>query len=232
MKHGNAETQRAFGDSSEPPSLDIDSARDAKHPRVAAIILAAGEARRFGQPKLLMPWGAGTILQSVLRAALAAPVEPVALVLGAHAEEIEASLGAEWARLQIVHNPLWQTGQSSSVRAGLAALQPSPDAALFVMADQPNITPKLIGRLIAKWQRTGALIVAPAHRDQRSSPVLFDRTLFAELMAVTGDQGGRPVIAKHLDKLTTVEVADSGLLRDIDTPEDYAEGNQPRRPET
>jgi molybdenum cofactor cytidylyltransferase len=197
---------------------------------VAAIILAAGESRRFGKPKLLLPWGQRTILQAVIQAALAAPVEPVALILGAYADEIEASLGAERARLQIVHNPLWATGQSSSLRAGLAALDPPPDATLFLQADQPNITPELLGQLIQTWRRSGALIVAPAYRGQRSSPALFDRALFAELTVVTGDQGGRPVIAKHLADLVTIEVAEASILKDIDTLEDYESSQKTETP--
>ena len=191
--------------------------------RVAAIILAAGGARRLGRPKQLLPFGRGTLLQHVLEMVLASPVDRVVLVLGAYAEEIKATLQLCQAepRLRIVENPLWEMGLSSSLRAGLAALEPDIAAALLVLADQPNITADLIARLLAERARTGARLVAPAYRGERGNPVLFERTLFAELAAVTGDQGGRQVVAKHEVELATVEVTTRDAFLDIDTLADY-----------
>jgi len=200
-----------------------DGSSGAQSERVAAIILAAGGARRLGRPKQLLHFGQGTLLQHVLEAVLASPVAQAVLVLGAYAEEIKATLQpfrAE-ARLRVVENPLWEMGLSSSLRAGLAALEPDIAAALIVLADQPNITADLIAQLLAERARTGARLVAPAYRGERGNPVLFDRTLFAELAAVSGDQGGREVVMRHQAELATVEVATKAVFLDIDTLTDY-----------
>ena len=191
--------------------------------RIAAIILAAGGAQRLAKPKQLLPFGETTLLQRVIEAVLASPLDQVVLVLGAYAEEIRASLQAHQGepRLRIVVNSLWEMGLSSSLRAGLAALDEKIAAVLMVLADQPNISADLIAQLLAERARTGARLVAPAYRGERGNPVLFDRTLFAELAAVCGDQGGRQVVAKYKDELATVEVATKDVFLDIDTLIDY-----------
>lgn len=190
--------------------------------RTAAVVLAAGGSARFGSPKQLLPFGEGTLLGRVLDSVLAAPLEPVVLVLGAQAEAIAAALPPETLRrVRLVHNPRWEEGLSSSLRAGLAALRETVGAALLVLGDQPNVTAELIHQLLMQRARRGARIVAPVCRGRRGNPVLFDRTLFAELADVTGDQGGREVIARHIAELDTVEVADPEALADIDTCADY-----------
>jgi len=190
---------------------------------VAVIVLAAGESQRFGRPKQLLPVGDKTMIQHVVDVALNSPVQQVIVVLGCRAAEIGASI--EDRPVQVVVNEGWKSGLSSSVQAGLSAVQPGIDAALFVLADQPGITPEVIARLVQRYRETRAPIVVPTHRGRRGNPVLFDRSLFAELMKVRGDQGGRRLIAEHSDKLEEVEVGTEAILEDIDTAEDYQTAN-------
>jgi molybdenum cofactor cytidylyltransferase len=124
---------------------------------VAAIILAAGASERFGQPKMLLDWRGKPLIAHVAEVVLASPARPVVIVLGAHAEEIRRALGER--SVQIVVNPNWREGMSASVRAGLAALPSDVAATLFVLGDQPNITPELLVRLIARFQETNVPIV-------------------------------------------------------------------------
>ncbi len=191
--------------------------------RVAAIVLAAGESRRFGQPKQLLPVGDKTMIQHVVDIVLDSPVEQVIVVLGCRAMEIGTSIADR--PVQVVVNQEWKSGLSSSVRAGLAAVKPEVDAALFVLADQPGVTTEVIAKIIERYQETRAPIVVPTHRGQRGNPVLFDRSLFAELMRVKGDQGGRQVIAEHEDELEEVEVQTEAIFADIDTADDYQTAN-------
>jgi len=190
---------------------------------VAAIVLAAGESRRFGQPKQLLPVGDKTMIQHVVDIALDSPLDQVIVVLGCRATEIRASIAGR--PVQVVVNQEWKSGLSSSVQAGLSAVKPGIGAALFILADQPGITTEVIAKLVECYRETRAPIVVPTHRGRRGNPVLFDRSLFAELMEVRGDQGGRQVIAEHEDELEEVEVQTEAIFTDTDTAKDYQTAN-------
>ncbi|MFQ6057848.1 MAG: molybdenum cofactor cytidylyltransferase [Anaerolineae bacterium] len=188
--------------------------------RVAAVVLAAGASQRFGQPKQLLPWGEKTMLEHVVDVLLASPVHEVIVVLGAQAEAVGAALGERPVR--IVVNERWDGGLSTSVRAGLGEVGPNAMAALFVLADQPGLTPDLVERLVERHRRTLGPIVAPVYKGRRGNPVLFDRALFPELAALQGDVGGRALIEKYPQRVERVEVESEAILLDVDTPEDYA----------
>jgi len=187
--------------------------------QVAAVILAAGGSTRFGQSKQLLDWGGISLLAHVADVALAAGLSPVIIVLGCQAEAARKALGAR--PVQSVMNWRWAEGLSTSVQIGLAPLPPETEAAIFLQCDQPLVTANLLRALVARFEETNAPIVHPTHAGQRSPPVLFARRLFPELAAVSGDEGGRAVIARHTDEVVTVEVPDPDTLSDIDTPTDY-----------
>ena len=191
--------------------------------RVGAVVLAAGQANRYGEVKQLLPLAGRPLLHHVLDAVLAAPVDQVSVVLGAHAQAIADSLEAysRDARVAIVWNRRWQDGLSTSMQQGLRELGDGAGAALMVLGDQPGISGELVERLLIRRARTGAPLVAPAWRGRRGNPVLFGRSLFAELEAVTGDEGGRSVVREHRDQIELVDVPDEAALFDIDTPDDY-----------
>lgn len=189
---------------------------------VAAVVLAAGASQRMGQPKQLLPWGADgrPMLRHVVQTILAASPDEVIVVLGHAAERLAPALAG--LPVQVVVNPAWADGLSASVRAGLDAVGPTAEAALFVLADQPHLTPQMVSALVARFRRSRAPIVAPLAGGQRGAPALFSRALFDELRAVRGDRGGRDLIARHPDLIAAVELPDAAPLADIDTPDDYA----------
>jgi 4-nitrophenyl phosphatase len=186
---------------------------------VSIIILAAGASSRFGQPKQLLDWGGTPLVAHAADVALDAGLGPVIVVLGCQAQAARATLGTR--ALQVVMNWRWEEGLSTSVQAGLAALPPDTSAAILMQCDQPLLTANLLQALAARFVETGTAIVHPTHAGQRGTPTLFSRSLFPELAAVTGDVGGRVVIARHLDAVATVEVAEPNTLTDIDTLADY-----------
>lgn len=190
-----------------------------KEPSVAAIILAAGASERLGQPKALLDWYGEPIIAHIADVVLASPARPVVVVLGAHAEQVRPALGSR--PVQVVINPDWREGMSTSVRAGVAQLSADVAAALFVLGDQPNITSGLLATLVARFRETGAPIVEPRYRDRPGNPALFAREMFAELAQITGDRGGRPLLDKYAGRVTVVQVDDLSMLEDIDTLEDY-----------
>ena len=187
--------------------------------RVAAVVLAAGASQRFGAPKQLLPWQGSTLLGHVVDVALASPVHEVVVVLGHQAEACRAELGDRPAR--VVVNPEWGLGQSSSVLAGLAALPAQVNAVLFLLADQPGVTPGVLNALIERHRATLAPVVWPEYRGRRGNPVLFDRVTFPELMRLSGDAGGRSVLQAHAQHAERVPVSDPSVVFDIDTQADY-----------
>lgn len=187
----------------------------------AALILAAGTSTRMGQPKPLLDWGGKPLIQVVVEAALTARLHPLVIVTGAARQRITAALSQ--SQLQFVHNPAYASGQSSSLRVGIAALPESVSAVLVLLADQPFVTPALLEQLVATWQTTAAAIVAPRYRGVRGNPVLFSRACFADLMAITGDQGARALLQSRASEITFVDFDDDRPMIDIDTPELYAQ---------
>jgi len=210
------EGERASAEAREVAELVL---RHERIQRVAAIVLAAGASTRYGQPKQLLPVGAKTMLQHVVDVVLASPVDQTIVVLGHRAGEMGAILKDTPA--DIVTNEEWEAGLSTSVQAGLRAARPDIQAALFVLADQPAITPEIVTTLLQRYRETGAPIVVPTSQGKRGNPALFDRSLFAELMKVRDDQGGRQFIDRDSDRVQRVEVGSEAVLIDVDTEEDY-----------
>lgn len=189
--------------------------------RVAGVVLAAGPSSRFGDdlPKQLLELEGEPLVRRVARRALESNLIDVIVVVGYREREITAALGV--LPLQVVVNPDFEQGQSTSVRVGLAEVRPDATAAMFLPVDQPHLTRRVIDRLIAAHEKTSASIVVPAFEGERGAPVLFDSTLFPELAHVSGDIGGRQLFPRHEDKIVEVQLASREPLLDIDTPEDW-----------
>lgn len=201
---------------------------------IAAIILAAGSSSRMGagRHKLLLSLAGHPVLAHVLDAALAASARPVILVLGHQADTVRGQIAnyLDHPAIIIVENPDYLQGMSTSMRAGLQALQVQSEGqtvetpisgAMILLGDQPLITPQIIDALITTQQETGKRIVAPLYEGKRGNPTLFAASLFPELLQVTGDEGGRAVLARHKEELAVVEVGAGMANYDVDTWEAY-----------
>jgi molybdenum cofactor cytidylyltransferase len=188
-------------------------------PQVAAIVLAAGGSTRMGQPKQLLPIGGQPMVRRVTAAACATELAQVVVVVGAQADAVRQALAG--LPVDVVFNGSWAEGMSTSVQAGLSALASGIQAVLIILADQPGLTPDLLNTLITHYHATRAAIVAPLYQGQRGNPVLFDRSLFGELLTARGDQGGRMLILRHERDVERVEVDDPSVLLDVDTRQDY-----------
>lgn len=187
--------------------------------RVAAIILAAGAGTRMqGHIKQLLAWRGKTLIENALDLASRSQAHETLVVLGAHAEQILPVVAGCAAR--VVLNPGWARGHATSLRAGLDALAPEISAALFLNADQPLLTPAVLDAIQQRYFETDAAIIAAMFAGRRGNPVLFDRAHFAELARLTGEQGGRELLARH--PVTHVEFADARLGTDVDTLAEYA----------
>jgi molybdenum cofactor cytidylyltransferase len=190
--------------------------------RVGAVVLAAGQGKRFGALKQILPWHGVPLVAHVADQALAcADIDRVVVTLGAGADQVEAALAGR--RVDLVRVPDWADGQSRSVQTGLRALA-DVSAVLFLLADQPGISPALLAALIQRHRETLAPVVAPRYRGQRGNPVLFDRSTFPEFAHLIGDVGARPIIQAHSDEITWVDWPTPEITQDIDVAGDYRPG--------
>lgn len=189
--------------------------------RVAAVILAAGTSSRMGTLKQLLPIEPGaeeTLLGRVVANVRSSRVSEIVVVLGHVAEEIRKRVPLEGVR--VVFNEDYRKGMGTSLRAGLAAVDPQAEAALIVLADQPFIRPATFDRLIEQYETKRPQIAIPVYQGFRGNPVLLDRSVFPEVMQLQGDIGCRAIFGSHLENILKVPVEDAGILADIDETAD------------
>lgn len=196
-------------------SLAGDSAVHEVYGRTAGIVLAAGESSRMGAPKQLIPWRGRPLVWHAVEAARQAKLSPLVVVVGASADRV--SLALEGMPAILIQNPVWQAGQSTSVRLGVAAVESVAEAAVFLLSDMPLVTADLVQALVQVHRRSLSPLVAPHAGGRRANPVLFDRSAFSALKQLEGDQGGRALF----DRFPAEWVDwDEVVLLDLDTPED------------
>jgi molybdenum cofactor cytidylyltransferase len=183
----------------------------------AGIILAAGGSKRFGESKLLARWKGKPLVRHAAEIGLAAGISPIMVVTGAEDERVRSALAG--LPVGFIHNVDWAAGQSTSVRAGIQALDERVGSAIFLLGDQPFVTPEIIRAEVYRHRVTLAPVIAPRIGDRRANPVLFDRVTFPDLLGLVGDTGGRAIFQKY--PLEYVDWSDERLLLDVDTPEDY-----------
>jgi molybdenum cofactor cytidylyltransferase len=184
-------------------------------PKVSAILLAAGLSIRFGSPKQLAELEGAALVRRALDTLEKSPVDEVVVVVGHRAPEVGKMVVG--AKARVVFNEEYKTGLASSVRAGLAALGRDSRAVVICLADQPLVSPRMIGRIVSRWRHTGADVVASSSQGLISPPVLFSRRLYHELADLKGDRGAKIVIERHPNfELVTVR---PGALLDVDSEE-------------
>ena len=190
--------------------------------RAAAIILAAGQGARYAasggaEPsKLVALWNGMPLVRHVAEAALASKARPVIVVTGhAHAEVAAALAGLD---VHFAHNPEFADGMAGSLRCGIAEVPPDAQAAVVLLADMPKVAAALIDQLAdALAAHPLALAAAPVRNGQRGNPVCLSRALFAQVAALSGDQGARKLLDGLGGRLVEIDVDDDAVARDIDT---------------
>lgn len=186
---------------------------------IAAIILAAGEARRMGQPKQLLPLGSGTLLSHAVDIAYETGFAPILVVVGANAEAVQAAIAAR--PVEIVRNTLWRTGMGSSVAAGVRyhqQLGADSAAIAILLADQPLITASHLKQMRRLLIDSGAPAVAAEYNGTAGVPAFFRRQLLSQLAALTGEGGAKALLRDS----KTARFLLPEAATDIDTPEDFS----------
>lgn len=200
---------------------------------ITSIVLAAGASSRMGQAKAALRLGqtGETVVSRVVRTMLEGGVPEVVVVAGAHIDAVRAAMPSHEPRARVIEHPGWEQGQLSSLLAGLDAIDhPLIEAALVTLVDVPLVRSSTVAAVIEAWRRTRAPIVRPANGDRHGHPVIFDRSIFADLRSADPNAGAKAVFALHRDRIVNVEVQDAGAFEDIDTPEDYQRLKDPQVP--
>jgi molybdenum cofactor cytidylyltransferase len=182
----------------------------------AAIILAAGESSRLGRPKQNLIFNGQTLLESAVSSAQQANCHPVVVVLGANSGLINPIPGTV-----TLHNNDWQEGMASSIRKAISEINRDlkVEIVIIMLCDQPFVSSSLLNTLISKQTETGKPIVASVYNNTTGVPVLFHRSIFAELLMLKGSEGAKKILKNHTDEIATIPFEQGSI--DIDTPEDF-----------
>lgn len=187
---------------------------------IGVILLAAGQSSRLGRPKQLLVYDGSTLLQHSLQVACSSNAHPIVVVLGAQADTIRKEL--EGTEATLIVNAAWQEGMASSIQVGVKALvqvHPAAEGCILMVCDQPYVTALLLNELITAYQRSGKPIVTCSYSGTFGPPTLFHKSLFSELLQLTGDVGARSILRQHVNDVEVIFFS-QGVL-DIDTEVDY-----------
>jgi len=188
--------------------------------QVAAVILAAGSSTRMGQNKLLMALDGETMVRRAARAALAAGLDPVIVVLGHEAERVRAELAGLACRTVV--NPDHMLGKGTSLQVGIreARALPEAEAAVVILADMPFVTSAMLAALVERRRAAGAPMVVSRYGEVNAPPMLYGRALFDEMLALPGEACGKEMVRRHKQEAATMLWPEAALA-DVDVPEDY-----------
>lgn len=186
---------------------------------VCAIVLAAGESKRMGFPKMLLPYNGRTVIEQVINNVLSAGIINPLIVLGSDHEAILEIIKSH--PVTHCYNENYRNGMLSSVQCGLASLADQCSAALIIPGDQPMIDAVQIKRAMEVWHETGKGIVMPVHNGKRGHPLIVDMKYRREVMSLPESKGLRALAELHPDDVMEAETDDPAVLRDIDTQQDY-----------
>lgn len=192
---------------------------------IPAVVLAAGKSTRMGRPKATLPLNGDTFLTRIIRTFREAGVDDVIVVVGHEAADVVEAVETRGLPARFVMNPEYESGQLSSLLAGLSAVdRPGTAALLLTLVDVPMIDVSTVRAVLERYRLTHAAIVRPVTGPLHGHPVLIDRRLFQELRRADAASGGaKPIVRAHASAAGDVTVDDPGAFLDVDTPDEYAQ---------
>lgn len=192
--------------------------------KIATVLLAAGRSTRMGSNKLVEPLGGKELVRHAAEAALV-NAHPVVVVTGHEPERIKAALSG--LDVAFVHNPHFADGLSTSLQAGLAALETDVDAAVVMLGDMPLVKPAIIDALDRAYEaKPDAAAAVPVLKGEWGNPVLLSRRIFEDVARLEGDAGARKLLMERRAEVIEVPVETDAVLLDLDTPEALAKARQ------
>jgi molybdenum cofactor cytidylyltransferase len=187
---------------------------------ISAIILAAGQSKRMGQPKMLLPWGKSTVIEHIISTFLNAGIEDVIVVTGGSRELVESVIGPYPIRK--IHNKDYATGEMlSSIQCALEAMPDQAQAALIGLGDQPQVQERTVQLICEEYQGSKSRLIVPSFQTRRGHPWLVARPLWNEILALIPPESPRDFLTRHANEIHYVNMNTQSVLADLDTPEDY-----------
>ena len=186
----------------------------------AIVLLAAGASTRLGKPKQLLIYNGKSLLKQAIDLALGSKANPVVIVLGAHAEQLIKE--ATQPGVHVIKNERWKEGMASSLNAGLnevLRISPGINNVLFMVCDQPFVTKELLQTMLKEYELTRQPMIACEYDDSIGTPALFNKTVFALLFELEGEEGAKKLLKAYPELVATVDFPDGNV--DIDTVSDY-----------
>jgi len=187
--------------------------------KISAILLGAGESKRMGANKLLLPWKKKTILQHCFDTLVRSNVKEVVVVLGGRTKGMENQFKGR--KVKVIMNPHYKRGMSTSMRRGIQVMDPRSEGILLAFGDMPFLIARTINSLIEKFAQGKGGIIVPSFEGIKGHPVIFHKRYKEELLKLEGDVGGRSIIEKYPNDLRLIRVRSQGVVKDIDTWRDY-----------
>jgi molybdenum cofactor cytidylyltransferase len=192
---------------------------------ISAIILAAGQSKRMGQPKMLLPWGNSTVIEHVISTFLNAGVKDILVVTGGAREQVESAISQYPIRK--IYNVDHAAGEMlSSIQCGLRQIPSQAQTALIGLGDQPQVQEKSVQLICQEYRDTKSRLIVPSFQRRRGHPWAVARPLWNEILELKPPESPRDFLNRHSDEIHYVSVDTPSVLADLDTPEDY-QGSRP-----
>lgn len=186
---------------------------------ISAIVLAAGESKRMGQPKMLLPWGKSTVLQTVISTLQTAGVDDILVVTGGAHQPVDMLIGKS---VQTVYNEHYAEGEMlSSLQAGLSVKKTEASAVLICLGDQPQLQVRSVQRILQTYKELQAPIIVPSYQLHRGHPWMVVRELWDEILKMRAPKTPRDFLNHHHKDILYLELDTPTILQDLDTKEDY-----------
>ena len=185
-------------------------------PSIAIIVLAAGASTRLGTPKQLLKYNGITLLRRTVETVLLSKAESIHVVFGFEAEKMQLEIAG--LPVDVIINPNWQRGISTSIQSGIQSLEPNIDAAIIVLCDQLKLSTDILNKLIDTYASTRAPIITCKYAGTVGVPAMFDYRIFPELLTLESDLGAKKIIERHTKE--RIEIDFLGGEIDIDTNAD------------
>jgi molybdenum cofactor cytidylyltransferase len=186
---------------------------------ISAIVLAAGESKRMGQPKMLLPWDRSTVLQTIITTFQAAGIKDILVITGGAHNQVDALIGPT---VQTVFNENYARGEMlSSIQTGLRFKLREAQAALIGLGDQPQVQARTIQHILQEYKQTNASLIVPSYKMRRGHPWLVARELWEEILKMRPPESAREFLNRHGKDIHYVQLDTPTVLQDLDTPEDY-----------
>jgi molybdenum cofactor cytidylyltransferase len=200
---------------------------------ISAILLGAGESKRMKVNKLSLPWGRETVFEHCFNVLMRSTLQEIIVVLNPQNKEMkrqfEKRAASTTKKVKVTFNPNYKRGMSSSIHKGLQVMDPRSEGILISLGDQPFLKTRTINALLDAYHHRRGEIIVPSFRGMKGHPVIFHRKYEKELLKLKGDTGGKPILLKYSKEIQTIPVRSEGVIKDIDTREEYQKGLRMRR---